>query len=227
MIFDKMMSKAVILGSMFSVFVTCNAFAATGTVLGNNVNVRNNPGTGGQIVARINSGDVVNVIGKTGSWYQVLRQNGEFAYLSKSYVKGEGLETVPEVNVPEIASQAVTNTYAMVVCDGGLRLRSEPNVTSQSIETVPQGYVVDVTETGDEWIKVKTDTGNIGFLSKEFVTIRTGEKPSRSNSSKAQQIIDYAEQFLGTPYSYGGTNLGSGVDCSGFVYSVMNHFGIS
>lgn len=47
------------------------------------------------------------------------------------------------------------------------------------------------------------------------------------NGDKAQEIIQFAKQYIGTPYRYAGTALGKGVDCSGFTYSVMNHFGIS
>lgn len=40
-------------------------------------------------------------------------------------------------------------------------------------------------------------------------------------------IISYAEQFLGTPYVWGGNSLTSGVDCSGLVQQVYKHFGLS
>lgn len=41
-----------------------------------------------------------------------------------------------------------------------------------------------------------------------------------------KQVIDYAVQFVGNPYVYGGTSLTDGCDCSGFVMSVYAHFGI-
>ena len=45
--------------------------------------------------------------------------------------------------------------------------------------------------------------------------------------SKGQQVVDYALQFIGTPYVSGGNNLNSGVDCSGFTQQVYKHFGIN
>ncbi|MFR5582880.1 MAG: C40 family peptidase [[Clostridium] scindens] len=39
--------------------------------------------------------------------------------------------------------------------------------------------------------------------------------------------MDYACQFIGNPYVWGGTSLTNGADCSGFVQSVFAHFGIS
>jgi len=56
-----------------------------------------------------------------------------------------------------------------------------------------------------------------------------GAQPANAQadgSDKAQQIISYAKQFIGTPYSWGGTSLRSGVDCSGFVYSIFRDNGI-
>ena len=40
-------------------------------------------------------------------------------------------------------------------------------------------------------------------------------------------MADYALQFVGNPYVWGGTSLTSGADCSGFVQSVYRHFGVS
>ncbi len=42
-----------------------------------------------------------------------------------------------------------------------------------------------------------------------------------------QALIAFAEQFLGTPYVWGGTTPSPGFDCSGFVQYVYKHFGIN
>lgn len=39
-------------------------------------------------------------------------------------------------------------------------------------------------------------------------------------------IVDYAKQFVGNPYVYGGTSLTKGADCSGFTQAVFLHFGV-
>ena len=41
-----------------------------------------------------------------------------------------------------------------------------------------------------------------------------------------QDIADYAQQFVGNPYVWGGTSLTDGADCSGFVMSIYSNFGI-
>ena len=48
-----------------------------------------------------------------------------------------------------------------------------------------------------------------------------------SVSGTRSDVVNYATQFLGNPYVYGGTSLTNGTDCSGFTMSVMNHFGVS
>ena len=40
-------------------------------------------------------------------------------------------------------------------------------------------------------------------------------------------VADYALQFVGNPYVYGGSSLTNGTDCSGFVMSVYANFGVS
>jgi len=42
-----------------------------------------------------------------------------------------------------------------------------------------------------------------------------------------QEVVDYACQFIGNPYVWGGTSLTNGADCSGFVQSVFAYFGIA
>lgn len=46
-------------------------------------------------------------------------------------------------------------------------------------------------------------------------------------SSIRRQIAEYAQQFLGNPFVWGGTSLTNGADCSGFTMSVYSHFGIA
>ena len=47
------------------------------------------------------------------------------------------------------------------------------------------------------------------------------------SGGSGQSVANYASQFVGNPYVYGGTSLTNGADCSGFVMSVYAAFGVS
>lgn len=50
---------------------------------------------------------------------------------------------------------------------------------------------------------------------------------SSEGSEIGKSVINYATQFVGNPYVYGGSSLTNGTDCSGFVMSVYSNFGVS
>lgn len=50
---------------------------------------------------------------------------------------------------------------------------------------------------------------------------------SSYSGGSGSSVVDYATQFVGNPYVWGGTSLTNGADCSGFVQSVYNNFGVS
>lgn len=54
-----------------------------------------------------------------------------------------------------------------------------------------------------------------------------GANPAYRTNISGQEVVDFAMQFVGNPYVWGGTSLTNGADCSGFVMSVFAHFGIS
>ena len=53
------------------------------------------------------------------------------------------------------------------------------------------------------------------------------EEAEAQRVAKRQAVVDFALQFEGNPYVYGGTSLTNGADCSGFVMSVFANFGYS
>lgn len=46
-------------------------------------------------------------------------------------------------------------------------------------------------------------------------------------SFTGQDLVSYLQQYLGTPYQWGGNSLSSGIDCSGLVQQGLSHFGVS
>lgn len=60
----------------------------------------------------------------------------------------------------------------------------------------------------------------------EEAAARAAEE-AKAAAGSGQAVVDYACQFIGNPYVWGGTSLTNGADCSGFVQSVYAHFGVS
>ena len=93
----------------------------------------------------------------------------------------------------------------------------------------------------DGWVKIEFDEGGEGdgadevsaaYVSTDYVDVRYALaeaikfSPAEESASLRSQVVNYAMQFLGNPYVWGGTSLTRGADCSGFTMSVMKHFGI-
>lgn len=70
-----------------------------------------------------------------------------------------------------------------------------------------------------------TNSGNSG--ESQSSSTSGGSTTTVSGSGNGGAIANYALQFVGNPYVFGGTSLTNGADCSGFTQSVHKHFGIS
>ena len=211
---------------------------AEGSVNGTNVNIRKEPSTSAEVVGKANTGDLLNVTGTSGDWY-VVDYNGAKAYVYKSYVNGTMLKYLDGTSAAlatPASSASNPGVYAVVNCDGSLNLRASNSTDSAVVASLHKGYNLSVYDYADGWIKVGDDDGHTGYVKSEVITLKNGTKPanavpaasqSASASTKASQIIAYAKQYIGTPYVYGGTSLTSGVDCSGFTYSIFKNNGIT
>lgn len=62
---------------------------------------------------------------------------------------------------------------------------------------------------------------------KEEVRTKSIVSDTSTNTGLASEIVNYAMQFVGNPYVYGGNSLTTGTDCSGFTSLVFKHFGIT
>lgn len=96
------------------------------------------------------------------------------------------------------------------------------------LENVSEGEMVMALEKTGSFFKVKyNDT--VGYIYNTSVdSSKLTDLIEESNeASKGEEVVSYAKQFLGGRYVYGGNNLATGVDCSGFAQQVMKHFNIS
>ncbi len=113
------------------------------------------------------------------------------------------------------------------------------------------GYVsTDYVTLSTEFVKAESKAEEEARLAKEAAARAAANKAAKSNTSKSSSssgsssynsassyttatssigsaVAQFALQFVGNPYVYGGTSLTNGADCSGFVMSVYNNFGVS
>ena len=66
-----------------------------------------------------------------------------------------------------------------------------------------------------------------GTSKKSSGKVKSAESYTSKSSSIGSAVAQFAQQFVGNPYVYGGTSLTNGTDCSGFVMSVYSNFGVS
>lgn len=69
-------------------------------------------------------------------------------------------------------------------------------------------------------------TGKSGLGSAAYLKDASYNPEFKTNVSNTE-LVNYALQFVGNPYRWGGNSLTNGCDCSGFVHLVYQHFGIS
>ncbi|QSO48937.1 C40 family peptidase [Alicyclobacillus mengziensis] len=129
------------------------------------------------------------------------------------------------------------NGSSSIVVNGTLvqkvdELVANDPASGQSTTYMPAWYVMQVLKrlninsnwNGTIWqIYTSSTAPAIGQLD---VKLNTRPPQQRSAPNLGQQIVSYAEKFIGTPYVWGGESV-RGFDCSGFVQYVFRHFGVS
>lgn len=193
-------------------------------VVEGNLNVREEPNTSSAIVGKMYNHAACEVIEEVDGWYHIV--SGEV----EGYVSSEFIVTGIEAKMIglEIAYKRA------VVQTNGLNVRSKPNEESEIITKVAKGEELEVVEELDGWVECMLNT-DIVYVSKEYVEIADGLntaitlaqfKYGKEVSEVRAELCEYAIQFVGNPYVWGGTSLTKGADCSGFVLSIYKNYGV-
>lgn len=140
----------------------------------------------------------------------------------------------PAEEVPVENNVYVEDTWETVWATEGVNVRAYADSSSDRVGSLSQGE--SITRTGicdNGWSRVDYN-GATAYIHSDYLTTSepVAETPSyneenTNTSSLGQQIVDFARQFIGGPYVWGGTSLTNGADCSGFVQSVYANFGYS
>lgn len=153
----------------------------------------------------------------------VLEQNAQEEPLFSVIINAE-IGSIDDVKV----QKSVENTDELY--EGEAEVKQEGEKGSQVVTnavTSVNGAVL-TSEVVDKTV-IKEATDKIvykGTKERPNDTVRKKYDGKIEGKGDGVAIVNYALQFVGNPYVYGGTSLTKGADCSGFVQSIFKHFGI-
>ncbi|KAI4452093.1 hypothetical protein C823_006662 [Eubacterium plexicaudatum ASF492] len=146
-------------------------------------------------------------------WVKVTVDDGK-GYVSSDYVDISREYTYAESKAEEEARLAIEQ--ARLEAEEAARRAQEEAANSASSSG-----------TSSQSTSSSTGTGSSSSTGTSSSSGTSSAPAVSSTSGSGQSVVNYASQFLGYPYVYGGSSLTGGTDCSGFVMSVYAHFGVS
>ncbi|GAA0250301.1 hypothetical protein GCM10008922_08430 [Faecalicatena contorta] len=206
--------------------------------------IRNAPDEASDWVGKLYSDSSAEVLEYNGDWTRIRSGSVE------GYVPAECLYTgkAAQENAGNYEQQHATVTADV------LNVRDGQSTEANILTRILAGQQYEVTgEAVNGWYPVYVN-GTAGWVCGDYVSVEKqysyAESKDEENeriaaeeaakqqevqeaaamqvqASSGQAVIDYACQFIGNPYVWGGTSLTEGADCSGFVQSVYAHFGVS
>lgn len=124
-------------------------------------------------------------------------------------------------------SYSVEERWETVWATTTVNVRSDANTSADKVGSLSKGNsVTRIGVCSNGWSRVDFN-GTTAYISSDYLTTEEPVYNTSTGSGIGQQIVDYARQFLGNPYVYGGTSLTNGADCSGFVQTIFSDFGYS
>ena len=189
------------------------------------LNVRKGAGTDSKVVGKMSNHDACEILGKKDGWIKI--KSGKVkGYVKSGYLlMGDAALAIAEKEVETVATVNTTT----------LRVREDKSTDSAIVSLVGEGEDLIVEKIVDDWYKVEVDDQK-GYISGEYVTI-SQKLPTASSVEELENgtgvsdtrvsLVQYALQFVGNRYVWGGTSLTNGIDCSGFTMQIYARYGIS
>ncbi len=192
----------------------------------NNLNIRKEPDEGSKLVGKLPKNAACEIVSSENGWAYIKSGKVE-GYVKEEYLlSGFGAEQ---------KGREVAKTFA-VSSANALNIREMPSLDAEIVTQVAQGEALEVAEFLDNgWIKVYLDDEEV-FVSGDFVEVKSDLPTAiamtellygQGVSDVRVDLCQYAKQFLGNPYVWGGVSLTKGADCSGFVLSVFAKYGVN
>ena len=189
-----------------------------------NLNIRATAAEDGKLVGKLPKDAACEVLDMDDTWVHIKSGSVE-GYVSLEYL----LTGVPA----KYKAEELAVTVAKVTTDG-LNVRAEANTDSEVITLVAQGEELEVAAVEGDWVKVLLDDDEV-YVAAEYVEVSAELSTAvtmtellygQGVSDVRVDICQYAKEFIGNPYVWGGTSLTKGADCSGFVMKVFQKYGV-
>ena len=168
----------------------------------NYVNVRSIPSEEGEIVGKLYDKSVGEFEEEVDGWVKVAIEEGD-GYVSREYVN---------LRTDFVHAESKEEEEARLAEEA--KEREEARAAAQATEAAR------ATQAAEQTTQKQAQTEAV-------IEAAQATAASSAGSEMGKTVIDYATQFVGNPYVYGGTSLTNGTDCSGFVMSVYANFGVS
>ncbi len=193
----------------------------------NHLNIRQEPNESGKLIGKLPKDAACEILDIDENGWAHIKSGKVDGYCSTEFLY-TGEEAIARGR--EVASMiAVVNTQT-------LKVREEPNTDSIVITLIPQEEELEVVEIMDNgWVKFLLDDEE-AYVSGDYVDVEerlekavtlTELMYGQGVSNVRVDLVQYAKQFVGNPYVWGGTSLTKGADCSGFTLSIYKKYGVS
>lgn len=204
------------------------------------LNIRSSPKDEGNsnIIGKLPGKAAGEILETEDGWYKI-RSGSITGYVTADpQYTATGQEAV-DLAMDSASLMAIVNTER-------LNVRMEPNTDSKIWTQISKEERYSVVQQMDGWVQIELDTGDeneggsdgayistsdnlveVRYALAEAIKFSPMEELANQQASQRSKIVNYALQFVGNRYVWGGTSLTNGTDCSGFTQSVLKHFGIS
>jgi uncharacterized protein YgiM (DUF1202 family) len=214
------------------------------------LSIRTEPNINAEVLGKLHVGGVANILEILDGWIKIesgnvigyakaeyLSLGGEDLYNSRAKriatVNTEALRVRQEATTKSRTLDIVSEGDRIIVLDEGIKgwikikqdsLEGYVKVDYVSIETVFK-YAESIEE---EQTRLEEERKIEEAKKKKAEQRKKSNKSYKAPSgSNGQSVVNYAVQFVGNPYVWGGESLRNGADCSGFVKSIYAAFGVS
>lgn len=190
------------------------------------VNVRKTAKDNGTIVGKLPGKAGCEILGESGNFYKI-KSGKVTGYVTKKYIAtGKRAE--------DLALQYAD--LRAIIKIPALRVRNGPGTKYKQWTTIRKEETYIVTNQLDGWVELEIDAdSDKGYVStsNNYVEVRYAleqaiefHPATKGPTALRTNIKNTAIKYVGGKYVWGGTTLGSGVDCSGFVQQIFKLFGV-